>query len=134
MGSFLEINDTLQVTTEQGFPADLLNLERHLKEPITLDVVEGRVFSFTKKSGSRIFHLDPVRVFLAHNVDGKWLFWGKILIQSLRIDKKLDAKGKWNGDDWETSGTYIISEIFDPQYQELFTRRESRKGFSYFSD
>ena len=134
MGSFLEINDTLQITTEQGFPADLLNLERHLKEPITIDVVKGRVFSFTKKSGARIFHLDPVRVYLVHSLDGKWLFWGKILIQSQGIAKKLDAKDKWVEDSWETSGTYIISEIFEPQYQELFTRRESRKGFSYFGD
>jgi hypothetical protein len=30
MGSNIELNDTLQITTEQGFP-DILDLERHKK-------------------------------------------------------------------------------------------------------
>ena len=44
MGSLLEINDTLQITTEQGFPDHIFNLERHLKDPITLDEVDGMEF------------------------------------------------------------------------------------------
>jgi len=32
MGSYIEFNDTLQLTTEQGFPAEL-DLEKHLQEP-----------------------------------------------------------------------------------------------------
>ena len=36
MGSSIEINDTLQVTTEQGFPADVFDLAKHLKTPIKL--------------------------------------------------------------------------------------------------
>ena len=32
MGSYVEINDTLQITREQGFPKEL-SLEQHLKNP-----------------------------------------------------------------------------------------------------
>ena len=134
MGSYLEINDTLQITTAQGFPADLLALEKHRKDPITIEAVKGRVFAFAKKSGARIFQLDPVRVFLVHNIDGKWLYWGKVLIQWQRIDKKFGDDGNWTEDDWETSGTYVIVDIYEPAYQEAFTRRESPKGQSYFGD
>lgn len=132
MGSFLEVNDTLQLTDTQGFPADLLDLERHRAEPITLADVAGRVFHFTAKDGARILHLDPVRVFLVRNLGGKWLHWGKALIQSQTIAKKLDPAGNWLGE-WETSGSYLISEIYDPEYQEIVTRRESPAGKSFFS-
>lgn len=131
MGSFIEINDTLQITTEQGFPADLLNLENHVQTPVTLDDVSGKIFHFHKKDSARIFHLDPIRVFLVHSIDGKWLIWGKALIQSQTIEKQLDASGKWIDGKWQTSGTYIISEIYEPDYQAIFTKRESVPGKSY---
>lgn len=132
MGSFIEINDTLQITTEQGFPADLLNLANHLQTPVTLDDVKGKCFHFHKKDSARIFHLDPVRVFLVHSIQGKWLIWGKALIQSQTIEKQLDESGKWIEGKWQTSGTYIISEIYEPEYQAIFTKRESVPGKSYF--
>lgn len=29
MGSHIELNDTLQITSEQGFPENVLNFEKH---------------------------------------------------------------------------------------------------------
>lgn len=55
MGSFIEINDTLQITAEQGFPADILNLEKHLKTPVTLDDVKGKVSISIKKTAQEYF-------------------------------------------------------------------------------
>lgn len=132
MGSLLELNDTLQITAEQGFPVAVLDLERHRKEPITLDAVKGQVFSFQKKSKARFFQSDPVRVYLVQNTAGKWLFWGKAYIQSQTIAKRLDAQGNWVNEEWETSGTFIIADIYEPGYQEAFTRREAPPGLSYF--
>lgn len=132
MGSLIEINDTLQINEEQGFPADILNIEKHLEHPIQLEDVNGKVFSFGKKDRVRIYQIDPVRVYLVQNINGKWLFWGRVYIQSQSINKKLDANGQWQVDQWETSGTFIIIDIYDPAYQRAFTIRESPAGKSYF--
>ena len=81
MGCFYEINDTLLLTKAQGFPSDILNIERHLKTPITLKDVEGKIFSFKNKPAARAFQLDPVRVYLFENTkDDKWLGWGSVFI------------------------------------------------------
>jgi hypothetical protein len=125
MGSMIEINDTLQLTTEQGFPADILDLGRHRKNPVTLEKIGNRLFSFQNKPNARMFQLDPVRVYYVHNIGGKWLFWGHVFIQSLSITK--DPKGNW-----VTGGTYKIVEIYPPDYQEIFSRRESPPGAGYF--
>lgn len=132
MGSLVEINDTLQVTTEQGFPSELLDLDKHVACPIKLEQVADQVFTFHDKPGVRIFQSDPVRVYLVHNIDGKWLFWGKAYIQSQSIAKKLAADGSWKDGDWVTSGTYKIVDIYEPGYQEAFTLRESPPGKSFF--
>ena len=73
MGSHIELNDTLQITTEQGFPSDILELNKHQSNPIKLDLVKNQVFEFHNKKDARIYHLPPVRCFFAHNIDGKWL-------------------------------------------------------------
>lgn len=130
MGTGIEVNDTLQLTVEQGFPAELLSRQKHLEQPISIESVKGRVFSF-RKEGARIFHLDPVRVFLVQNINGKWLCWGHALIQSQQITKQLAPDGRWNGQ-WETSGTFVIRTIYDPVEQEQATRRETPQGRSYF--
>ena len=125
MGSMIEINDTLQLTTEQGFPADLLDLERHRATPITLDDIGDRIFEFTAKPNARMFQIDPVRVYYVHNIDGKWLCWGHAMIQTETVRK--DGAGNW-----VTDGTYRISQLYPPDYQELFTRMECPPGLSYF--
>ena len=130
MGSFIEVNDTLQITSDQGFPKDILDYAKHQKTPVTVDDVRGKLFHFKGKPRPRIFHSDPVRVFLVENIDGKWLHWGHIFIQSQEITKKLDSNGQWQGD-WQTSGSFIISTLYDPEYQRLVTPRESPPGRSY---
>ncbi len=131
MGSPIEFNDTLQLTIEQGFPANILNRESHCKNPLTANDLKGREFTFKNKFDARIFHLDPVRVFLVHNIDGKWLFWGHALIQKQEI-KKVNPGPGWKLGDWETTGTYTIEHIYDPDFQQAFTINESPAGRSYF--
>ena len=133
MGNNIEVNDTLQITPDQGFPTEVFDLEAHLKTPITLADVSGRVFSFQGKPGARIFHLEPVRVFLVQNINNKWLFWGHAQIQSQTISKVLDCNGDWTGD-WQTRGTYIMSAVYDPAHQKRMTILESPPGKSYFPE
>jgi len=120
MGSFIELNDTLQITTEQGFPAEIFDLEKHRKNPITLEEVKDKVFEFHDKPKARVYHVPPCRCFLVHNLDGKWLYWGKILILEQTI----------NGETKTTSGKYKVIQVYDPEYQEQITRNES--DVSYF--
>ncbi len=131
MGSFIEVNDTLQITTKQGFPEEILNLEQHRKKPVTLENVSGKIFSFTNKPRARIFQLDPVRVYYVHNIAGKWLFWGRVFIQSQAIQKTELKNGVWDGN-WVTNGTYEIIDIYDPEYQEKFTLHEAPPDRNYF--
>lgn len=130
MGSFVEVNDTLQITPEQGFPKDVLNYEVHVKSPISIDAVKDKIFNFHSKPRARLFQSDPVRVFLVENIGGKWLHWGHIYIQSQQITKKLDNNNQWHGE-WETSGSFRIVTLYDPEYQRLVTPRESPSGKSY---
>ena len=132
MGSMVEINDTLQLTTEQGFPSDILDLEKHQSDPVTLDAVKDRIFTFKDKPSARIFQLDPVRVYYVHNINEKWLFWGRVFIQSETIYKKLDSDGNWNVGEWLTSGTYKIIDIYDPEYQRKFTLHEAPADRNFF--
>ncbi len=132
MGSNLELNDTLLITTEQGFPSELLNRDAHVRKAVRLDEVADRIFSFCEKDGARIFHLDPVRVYLVENVDGKWIFWGKAFVLSQSIEKKLEEDGSWKLGNWVTSGTFKIVDLFEPDYQETFSRRECPPGKSFF--
>lgn len=127
MGSFIEINDTLLLTTAQGFPAALLDVEQHQQTPITLAQVQGQVFTF-QKSSARLYHKDPVRLFLVQKIEGKWLFWGHALLQSQSIEKQ-EAVGD---DVWCTKGSFIISKIYAPAYQRLATLNETPGGLSYF--
>ncbi len=132
MGSYIEVNDTLQITVAQGFPSDVLDLARHQQAPIPLSAVAGQTFSFRGKANARIFQLDPVRVYLVENRDGKWIFWGKAAIQSQTISKKLNADGAWIPEDWETSGTFKMIDLYEPDYQRRFTVRESPQDKSFF--
>lgn len=132
MGSFIEINDTLQLTTEQGFPSHILDLQRHLATPIQTGDVSDTVFEFKGKAGVRIFHLDPCRVYLAHNIAGRWLFWGQALVQSQQVYKQVSADGTWKEGEWLTSGTYRITDVYPPDYQRQFTLHECPPGKSYF--
>ncbi|YCM44582.1 hypothetical protein V2O64_00925 [Verrucomicrobiaceae bacterium 227] len=140
MGSLLEINDTLQITTEEGFPEEIFNLERHRKNPISLDEVKDLVFEFKGKTRARFFHLDPVRVYWYHNINGRWLAWGQILMQEQTITRNPDYEGHEGAinvsdpEQWMTIGKYKVLKIYDPGYQEQFTRTDLPPSLSYFCD
>jgi hypothetical protein len=123
MGSFIEINDTLQITTEQGFPKEL-DLERHEKKPFTLEDFQGKIFEFKNKPNLRIYHSAPLRCFLVHNINGKWLYWGHCNI----IEQTLHAKSK------TTSGKFIITKIYPLEYQKLKCKFETDSNNQYFDE
>lgn len=132
MGSFIELNAILQITSEQGFPVDVLDLKKHQQNPITAEDLKETLFSFHSKPNPRVYLFDPMSVLLVQNIDGKWLFWGKAQIQSQAINKKLDLEGNWKEGEWETYGTYTISDIYEPDYQRIYTIREAIPGKSFF--
>lgn len=120
MGSNIEFNDTLNITTEQGFPKGL-TLEDHVGRKLNLDDFVGKTFSF-KKSDQRLYHLPPTRCFLVHNIEGNWLYWGEIQMLSQTIDSREKT----------TSGEYQITRIYDPEYMKTKTQVESPEGKSFF--
>lgn len=101
MGSYIELNDTLQITTKQGFPSDTFDIDNHRQNPVTLEDVKDRIFEFHDKQNARIYHANPTRCFLVHNIKGKWLYWGKIQVIEQTIKSK-DENSK------TTSGKYRI--------------------------
>lgn len=104
MGSFIEINDTLQLTAEQGFPSELI-YERHKVKPFLIKDFENQIFEFKDKSKVRIYKLPPVRNFLVQNIDGKWLYWGLVHIIEVTHDNVKQT----------TSGKFKIIQIYTPE-------------------
>ena len=89
MGSFIEINDTLQITKEQGFPQEL-DWKQHILKPYTAEQFQDKVFEFKDKSGIRLYKVPPVRNFLVENIDGKWLYWGLIhILETKQVNRDL---------------------------------------------
>jgi len=108
MGSYIEFNDTLQITHEQGFSTEL-NLSHHLKKAITAKDFEGRILEFYNKPNMRLYHPAPVRVFLVHNIGGKWLHWGKVHV----VEQTINAETQ------TTSGKYRIIQIYKPEHMRI---------------
>ena len=108
MGSFIELNDTLRISKEQGFPAEL-DIEKHLRDPYTFADVEGKVYEFKAKEKIRLYQQPPVRNFLVEDLGGKWLYWGLCYILTIRHDYE---KGI-------TSGTYKIVRLNSPEEMRL---------------
>ena len=104
MGSFIEINDTLQITSEQGFPKEL-DYEGHKIKPFTADDFAGKVFQFKDKPKIRIYQSPPVRNFLVQNVNGRWLYWGLVQIIEVTHDNLKPT----------TSGKFEIIYIYSPE-------------------
>jgi hypothetical protein len=107
MGSIIETNDTLQITTEQGFPAQL-DLEKHKQNPLKVENFTENIFEFRGKKGIRVYQVPPIRNFLAHNIDGKWIYWG--LVHILEINHDYANK--------TTSGKFKIIKIYTPKEME----------------
>jgi len=74
MGSFIEINDTLQISIEQGFPVEL-DYEKHKIKPFQTADFSDKIFEFKNKPKIRIYKIPPVRNFLVQNINNKWLYW-----------------------------------------------------------
>ncbi|MBE5812496.1 MAG: hypothetical protein E7314_02425 [Clostridiales bacterium] len=121
MGSYIEINDTLQITREQGFPEEL-KLENHLKSPYKAEDFQNKVFEFKDKSGIRNYQIPPVRNFLVENIDGKWLYWGQIHITEIKHDYINKT----------TSGKFKIIYINKPQEMEIAHNLIDRNKDTFF--
>ena len=118
MGSHIEINDTLKISKERGFPAQL-RLEDHIRDSLQSDRFVGQEFSFWNKD-ERLYHRSPTRVFLVEEIEGKWLYWGHVLILEQTI-----KQGR-------TQGKYQIVKLYNPDYQRLATVHEAPEGRGYF--
>lgn len=122
MGSVIEINDTLQLTREQGFPK-VLNLAKHQQEPFKTSDFKGRVFEFKDKSDIRAYQQPPVRNFLVENVKGKWIYWGLVHVLEVRHDYKKQT----------TSGKFKVIHINSPEEMkkahQLIDRRKQQQYF-----
>jgi hypothetical protein len=122
MGSFIEINDTLQITKEQGFPKEL-DIEKHLKNPFKLVDFKDKIFEFKNKAGVRIYKLPPVRNFFVENIGGKWIYWGLVHILEVQHDNVNKV----------TSGKFKIISINTPEEMKLvFKTTDQRPEFDYF--
>ncbi len=120
MGSIIEINDTLKISKERGFPKEL-TLETHLRNPSSSSIFLNQEFQFWNND-ERLYHRPPTRVFLVEEIEGRWLYWGNALMISQTLE---------NG---KTKGRYKIVKIYQPDFQKQITIEESPKGKSYFRD
>jgi hypothetical protein len=102
VGSHIELNDTLKLTREQGFP----------NEPVI-----GRTYDF-EKPGKRLYHLKPVRVILVRDIDGRWDFVGHAQIGQLTIDADNDI----------TRGTFVVTRIYPRDYAALCNINDAPDG------
>ena len=123
MGTQIVINDTLQITREQGFPAELV-LEEHIKNLLKAEDFSNKVFEFKNKDGIRIYQAPPVRNFLVENKDGKWIYWG--LVHILEVTYNYENK--------TTSGKFKIIYINTPEEMkkahELIDRNPNTNYFT----
>ena len=121
MGSYVEINDTLQITREQGFPKEL-DWREHLKNPYTAEQFKDKIFEFKDKPSIRNYQMPPVRCFLVENIGGKWLYWGLVHI----IEIKHDYINK------TTSGKFKIIYINKPEEMEMAHKLIDRNENTFF--
>jgi len=123
MGSFIEFNETLQLTKEQGFPTEL-NLEQHLKNPYKTEDFADKVFEFHNKPNLRVYRIPPVKNIFVENRDGKWIYWGLVYV----LETTCDYVNK------TTSGKFRIAYINTPEemktpHEFIFDRNPKREYF-----
>ncbi len=122
MGSFIEINDTLRITNEQGFPAEL-DINKHLESPYKFQDFKDKVFEFKSKPKIRVYQVAPVRNFLVQDIGGKWLYWGRCHIIEIRHDYLKQ----------ETSGKFKIISINSPEeMKQAFSLMDNRPELDFF--
>lgn len=111
MGSTIRVNDTLQLTFDQGFPTEL-DIHRHLESPFSSLQFKNQVFSFRGKEGVRNFQQPPVQNFLVENRGGKHIYWGLITMLTVRHDYLGNV----------TSGQYQIHTLYTPEQMTMAAR------------
>jgi len=79
MGSLIEINDTLQISTKQGFPRRLNYIKHKIKPFVAIDF-KNEIFEFKDKPKIRLYQSPLIRNFLVHNINDKWRYWGLVYI------------------------------------------------------
>jgi len=104
MWSYVEVNDTLQITNEQGFP-EILKYDQHLNNSFSTKDFEWKIFEFRNKKDIRLYHMPPVRNFLVENINWKWLYWWQIHMLEVNHDYVNKI----------TSGKYKIIHINTPE-------------------
>lgn len=124
MWSFVEINDTLQITYEQWFPK-ILDVTQHFSSPFTAQAFVWQTFSFTNKPKIRNYQQPPVRNFLVHNLDGKRIYRGTIHILEITHDYV----------NITTSWTFKIEYIYTPDEMkvahDLLDKNEETRFFRF---
>ncbi len=114
MGSPIEINDTLKISKERGFP-ECISLDDHLAHPDkSFELVRGKVFDFWNPD-ERLYPRLPTRAFLVEEISGDWLYWGHVHIREQTISAN------------KTRGKFEIVTVYDPLYQYLATLNEAPK-------
>ncbi len=116
----IKLNDTLRITSKQGFPEGL-DVNRHFKTPYRLEDFKDKVYEFHKPL-PRIYPLPPTRTFLVEERDGKWIKWGHCLI----IEQTIHSNGE------KTSGKFKIIKLYNPEYMKLATEYDTPDGKGYF--
>ena len=119
MGSLIEINDTLKISKERGFPATLL-VAQHVWQPYDAETFKEQTFSFWNPD-ERLYHRCPTRVFLVEEMPNKeWLYWGHahVIRQTIMRDR--------------TEGIYQIAKLYTPRDQLIITTNEAPTGKSYY--
>ena len=89
MGNFVEFNDTLQITTEQGFPADVLNLGEVNDTEAAFQRVKDVLFSFSGKSGQGFITSTPYGFVSSITLMGSGCFGGTRSSNPKRLASKL---------------------------------------------
>lgn len=102
MGSTIEMNDTLKLRRGAGFPAG---------------AEQGGSYPFTVP-GRRLYHLDPVRVFLVEDIEGKWNFVGQAVVTELTIDAVRE----------ETRGVFRAAKLYPPEYASQLNLYDAPPG------
>lgn len=106
MGSRIEMNAVLKLTTEAGMP----------EHPVV-----GERYQFRLR-GKRIFQFAPIWVTLVHSIDDKW----KVIGQAHVVKQTIDAEQHI------TTGEFVVTRLFPEEFSRLASRYEVPDGESYY--
>lgn len=70
----------------------------------------------------RLFHLAPVRVFLVHEIVGRWKY----------ISHAVVVTQTFHAEEHTTSGVFRITKLYDEEYARIASQQEAPDGKSYY--